>query len=80
MQVIEPIDRASAANVMELLLYDPDLGEFVTALVLTQLTEVLRASSGSFTIFAPSDRAFRAAPPDLIDRVLGDSVLVESKG
>ena len=77
-QVIEPIGK-SVGSVMEKILFDPNLGEFVTALVLTDLANHLRGSSGSYTIFAPTDEAFRNAPKELINRVLDDNILVESK-
>ena len=64
---------------MEKVLFDPNLGEFVTALVLTDLANNLRGSTGAYTIFAPTDEAFRNAPKNLINRVLNDNSLVESK-
>ena len=64
---------------MEKVLFDPDLGEFVTALVLTDLANHLRGSTGAYTIFAPIDEAFRNAPKHLINRVLNDNKLVESE-
>ncbi len=64
---------------MEKILFDDDLGEFVTALVLTNLANELRGASGSYTILAPTDQAFQNAPIDFITRVLSDNILVESE-
>ncbi len=76
--MITPIDK-SVGTVMEKILFDDDLGEFVTALVLTDLANELRGASGSYTIIAPTDEAFRKAPKDLITRVFSDNTLVESE-
>ena len=63
---------------MEILLRDNRFGEFVTALVVTQLVSVLRDENRQFTLFAPTDATFTDAPPDVVERILSDKDVLES--
>ncbi len=76
-QVIEPIEEKG--NLMEILLKDDRFGEFVTALVVTQLVTILRDENKHFTLFIPTDEAFTDAPPDVVERILSDKNTLESK-
>ena len=58
---------------------DDRFGEVVTAMVVTQLMTLLRDNSRFLTVFAPTDAAFRRAPPDLVERILQDKHVLESQ-
>ncbi|KAI0230149.1 Transforming growth factor-beta-induced protein ig-h3 [Lamellibrachia satsuma] len=69
-KVISPI-KTEGSTITELLLRDGKFGELVTALIVTGLGNDLR-EEGPFTIFAPTDAAFRKAPQEVVDRILNN--------
>ena len=75
-QVIEPIPERG--NLMDTLLGDDRFGELVTAIIVTQLGNLLRDNSHFLTVFAPTDTAFRKAPPAIVERILEDKDVLES--
>ena len=64
---------------MDAILSEDRFGELATALIVSDIGNELRDSTKSFTLFAPTDKAFRTAPRELINRILGDKELVKSK-
>lgn len=76
-QVVEPVNEKG--TLMEILLREDRFGELVTALIVTQLGNILRDENRMFTLFAPTDEAFRNAPPDVIERILNDKNVLESR-
>lgn len=68
-KVVEPI--SSQGTVMDILTRDGNFGELVTALVVTGMNNELR-SAGPHTVFAPTDAAFRNAPPTIVNKILND--------
>ncbi|XP_013413814.1 transforming growth factor-beta-induced protein ig-h3 [Lingula anatina] len=64
-KVIYPIPDKT---IMDILLEDGRFGELVTALILTRRADLLR-ETGPFTLFAPTDAAFRNLPADIVSRV-----------
>lgn len=79
-KVIKPVamnQQDKPMTVMELLMdTSREFGEFVTALILASMGNDLR-SPGSFTVMAPTDAAFRNAPPKVIKRILNDNDLLK---
>lgn len=65
-------------TIMDILLRYERFGELVTALIVSDLGNELRETGESYTIFAPTDRAFRSAPSEIINRILNDKELVRS--
>ena len=63
---------------MEQMINDDRFGELVTALIVTQLGNILRDTKQSFTIFAPTDTAFRDAPQSVVERILNNKEVLES--
>lgn len=59
------------ATVMDIIADSDVHNTLQTALELAELDDVLRGE-GPFTVFAPTDAAFMALPPDLIDQLLQD--------
>lgn len=60
-----------AKDIVELALSVPDLSTLVTALKAADLVETLSgADSGPFTVFAPTNAAFAALPPEELRRLL----------
>ena len=76
LQVIEPIPERG--TLMEILLGDDRFGELVTAMIVTQLGNILRDNSRFLTVFAPTDAAFRNAPPAVVERILEDKDILQS--
>lgn len=69
-KVISPV-KTDGSTVTELLLQDGRFGELVTALIVSGLGNDLRGP-GPFTVFAPTDAAFRKAPQEVVDRILNN--------
>ncbi len=80
-QVLTPVP--ARGTLMELLLRDDRFGELVTALIVTGLGTLLRGGGGGggrfLTVLAPTDAAFRNAPPAVVERILQDKHVLESE-
>ena len=63
---------------MTRLIQDDRFGELVTAFIVTQLGNVLRDTTRYYTVFAPTDLAFRNAPQGIVSRILDDKTTLES--
>lgn len=59
-------------NVVRLTNISKDHTIFAAALKRTGLDETLASGSGPYAIFAPSDKAFRALPQDVLNNLLND--------
>ena len=68
-------------SVMDVLMADDRFGELVTGLIVSDLGNALRdIDADSVTIFAPTDNAFRRAPPLLIQRLFEEDDKVLLRG
>ena len=69
-QVLEPLNEKK--TVFDELVYDQKnrFGELVTSLILTGVAVELQDDSKMFTVFAPTDAAFRNLAPELLDRII----------
>ena len=76
-QIVEPFH--SRGTVMQTLLDEQvhQFGELITALIVTELGNQLRDDTKMFTVFAPTDAAFRNAPQGVMNRILGDKDLLQ---
>lgn len=74
-KVIKPFPNRG--SVMDALISDDRFSELVTALIVSDVGNELRDVTKTFTIFAPTDSAFRSAPPEIINRILTDKELVK---
>lgn len=63
---------AAQSTVADIVLDTPELSTLGAALEQARMLEVLRGS-GPFTLFAPSEAAFDALPPEQLDALLADS-------
>jgi transforming growth factor-beta-induced protein len=59
-------------TVADIISGSPDHTVLLTALVAADLLDVLDDADGDFTVFAPTDAAFAALPPGLIEALLQD--------
>ena len=75
--MISPI--LNNASIMDLLIEDDRFGELVTAMVITGFTSKLLDKKKDYTLFAPTDAAFRAAPPDVMERILNNKDILHSE-
>merc|ERR1719473_1541236 len=56
-------------NIVQLAEHTPDLSILVSALVAADLADTL-SSAGKFTVFAPTNEAFKALPPGTLDSLM----------
>jgi uncharacterized surface protein with fasciclin (FAS1) repeats len=66
-------------SIMDLLLNDGRFEELVTALIVSGLATELREADGHFTLIAPTDDAFHAAPEEVLQRILTDKEMLKRK-
>jgi transforming growth factor-beta-induced protein len=64
-----------APNIVEIAASDENFSTLVTAVDAAGLVETL-SSEGPFTVFAPTNDAFAALPPDVLDALLADTELL----
>lgn len=64
-------------NIIETAVGDPQFSTLVTALKAANLVETL-SGSGPFTIFAPTNDAFKKLPPGTLDEILADEDKLKS--
>ena len=62
---------AQAATITDTLIANGNFKTLVTALKLTELDETLKGT-GPFTVFAPTDEAFKKLPKEKLDSLLKD--------
>lgn len=62
---------AMAETVAEILVRNPDLSTFVSAIEAAGLTEQIETAE-SITVFAPTNEAFKALPPGVFDTLQSD--------
>lgn len=73
--MIQPVP--DNATIMDTLLTSDRFGELVTALIVTGLTQKLLDRDKFYTVFAPTDAAFRSAPKEFIEKILNDKDALE---
>uniref|UniRef100_A0A8C5PY00 Transforming growth factor-beta-induced protein ig-h3 n=1 Tax=Leptobrachium leishanense TaxID=445787 RepID=A0A8C5PY00_9ANUR len=71
--VVNKLLTPPTGNVMDVLKADNRFSTLVAAIQTAGLTETLNRE-GSFTVFAPTDEAFRALPRQELNKILGDAV------
>merc|ERR1719375_1856648 len=64
-----PAPQPKGDNIVQLAEHTADLSILVSALVAGDLTDTL-SSAGKFTVFAPTDRAFKALPAGTLDSLM----------
>jgi len=76
-KLVEPF--MERGTIMDILLNDEQyqFGELATALIVTQLGNILRGDEEFHTVFAPTDEAFRNAPQKIVDKILNDKDLLQ---
>ncbi|XP_017545484.1 transforming growth factor-beta-induced protein ig-h3 [Pygocentrus nattereri] len=77
--IVHVVDRVITAitnNVNSFLDTDEELESLQTAIAAAGLTGMLE-SEGSYTIFAPTNEAFKKIPQEMLDRILGDPVALK---
>ncbi|XP_066505014.1 transforming growth factor-beta-induced protein ig-h3 [Hoplias malabaricus] len=77
--IVHVVDRVITAvtnNVNTFLETEDDLQSLQTAIAAAGLTSMLE-NEGSYTIFAPTNEAFKKIPQDMLDRILGDPVALK---
>merc|ERR1719454_2814282 len=63
------IPGAAKKNIVQLAEHTADLSTLVSALVAGDLADTL-SSAGKFTVFAPTNEAFKALPPGTLDNLM----------
>ena len=76
--VIHVIDEVllPPGNIVEIAAANPNFSTLVTAVVAAGLADTL-ANDGPFTVFAPTDAAFAALPPGVLDDLLADTAKLQ---
>merc|ERR1719159_2154291 len=64
-----PAPRPKGQNIVQLAEHTADLSILVSALVAGDLTDTL-SSAGKFTVFAPTDKAFKALPAGTLENLM----------
>merc|ERR1711879_948186 len=64
-----PAPQPKSQNIVQLAEHTADLSILVSALVAGDLTDTL-SSAGKFTVFAPTDKAFKALPAGTLDNLM----------
>merc|ERR1719460_3608602 len=62
-------NSSPAQNIVQLAEHTADLSTLVSALVAGDLADTL-SSAGKFTVFAPTNEAFKALPPGTLDNLM----------
>lgn len=76
-KLIPPVNNED--TVMQKLMTEDnhEFGELVTALIVSGLGNILRDTTKTYTVFAPTDEAFRNVPEVVMDRILADPELLK---
>uniref|UniRef100_A0A8B9JXF7 Transforming growth factor beta induced n=1 Tax=Astyanax mexicanus TaxID=7994 RepID=A0A8B9JXF7_ASTMX len=77
--IVHVVDRVITAitnNVNAFLETEDELQSLQTAIAAAGLTSMLE-NEGSYTIFAPTNEAFKKIPQEMLDRILGDPVALK---
>ncbi|XP_052011052.1 transforming growth factor-beta-induced protein ig-h3-like [Xyrauchen texanus] len=77
--IVHVVDRVITAitnNINSFIDTDDDLETLRTAVAAAGLTTLLE-NEGSYTIFAPTNEAFKKIPPETLNRILGDPVALK---
>merc|ERR1719420_2725652 len=64
-----PNSPPAPQNIVQLAEHTADLSTLVSALVAADLADTL-SSAGKFTVFAPTNEAFKALPPGTLDNLM----------
>merc|ERR1719262_839519 len=64
-----PAPQPKKQNIVQLAEHTADLSTLVSALVAADLADTL-SSAGKFTVFAPTNKAFKALPPGTLDNLM----------
>merc|ERR1719262_1846074 len=64
-----PAPQPKKQNIVQLAEHTADLSTLVSALVAADLADTL-SSAGKFTVFAPTNKAFKALPPGTLDALM----------
>jgi uncharacterized surface protein with fasciclin (FAS1) repeats len=64
-------DAAAAGTIVDVAASNPDFSTLVTAVEAAGLAETL-SGDGPFTVFAPTNEAFAAVPPEVLESLLAD--------
>merc|ERR1719446_1818960 len=64
-----PAPKPQGQNIVQLAEHTPDLSTLVSAVVAAGLADTL-SSAGKFTVFAPTNEAFKALPAGLLDSLM----------
>jgi uncharacterized surface protein with fasciclin (FAS1) repeats len=62
----------AAQTIVQIAVADPNLSTLVTALTKADLVTAL-SGAGPFTVFAPTNQAFAALPPGILNRLLNNT-------
>merc|ERR1711998_592837 len=67
--LLPPTAQPKEQNIVQLAEHTPDLSTLVSAVVATGLADTL-SSAGKFTVFAPTNEAFKALPAGVLDSLM----------